>query len=413
MNLVDIIIPTYNNRQYLEPCIYSILKYRSSENIFHIYIVNNGHPESCRQFYGHNNITVLETGGENYGWMRAINYGIKNSKADFVCMMNDDTFIPQSSIMWLNVLLQNFLDPKVGGVGPTSNVVMGLQNIFANTTLNTFTTKFLIGFCVLYRRKAIEDVGLLDEGLPGGDDFDYAIRMTDKGWKLIINRNVFVYHHGFQTGNRLFGGSDRKGGWNSEHYTSTVNTAIIKKHGLKKWYELMRGAVVEPSVKYTTKTDSEEKIIRKRIRGKKVVEVGVGGKKTVKNSIGIDMIPKGDEIDTLNRIASVADIVADVSQPLPIKDNSVDCIIARHILEHVSDPIRTLIQWKDKLKKNGQIIIAVPNNRLIRSIPMNIEHQHGWTPESMKTLLEFSGFKIEEQVDSRNNVSFITFATKL
>lgn len=141
------------------------------------------------------------------------------------------------------------------------------------------------------------------------------------------------------------------------------------------------------------------------------LDLGCGGNKTIESAIGIDMIPNDEVINTLTgKTKSVADINADVSQPLP--KNDVDVIIARHILEHLMDTVQVLKQWKDALKKGGKLIIAVPNNGRILSIPMNYEHCHGWNPESMWHMLEVIGFKVIEQIDPENGVSFITVATK-
>jgi ubiquinone/menaquinone biosynthesis C-methylase UbiE len=109
----------------------------------------------------------------------------------------------------------------------------------------------------------------------------------------------------------------------------------------------------------------------------------------------------------------VADVNHDVSKPLPFEQESVDCVIARHVLEHLFDPITVLKQWTEVLKPGGKIMIAVPLGDRINSIPMNIEHVHAWDMASMKTLLETVGLKVTEQLDSMNGVSFITIAEKI
>jgi hypothetical protein len=309
--------------------------------------------------------------------------------------------------------LADFKDEKVGAVGPSSNVVMGMQNTFAYPMLNKFTTTFLIGFFMILRRSALDEVGGVDDTLPGGDDLDISIRLRDKGYKLICNRDVFIYHHGFKTGNRLHGTPDIGGGWNSYEMYEATNTALIKKHGFKKWRDCIMGAYRLPSVKMIDNSDIEAEIIRGKIKGEVILEMGCGDKKTVPNAVGIDLVKKDEVIDSLvGTRKSVADVEFDISQPLPFEDNYADTIIARHILEHMIDPIQVLKQWMVVLKQGGRIIIAVPNEDGVLSIPMNIEHKHAWTPPAIQSLVETVGLKVLEQIDCKNNISFVTVCEK-
>jgi GT2 family glycosyltransferase len=411
MHTLDIIIPTFNNYQYLSATLQSVLSNKTAANLFHIYVVNNGHENSC-DWIDNDAVTVFNS-GENLGWEGALKYALPKTSAPFVLFLNDDIHIPPTSKMWLNKMLQHFLAPEVGAVGPSSNVVMGLQNIFTPTLLNIFTTKYLIGFCFLTRREAILKAGGIDDTLPGGDDLDMSIRLRKAGYKLIADKEVFVYHHGFKTGTRVYGDEQRKNGWNSFEHLEKTNHALIKKHGFIEWWETIKGGYTLPSIEHTTASDTEGAFIRERIKGEVILDLGCAGNKTVPNAIGVDMIPKDEAVDTLNGQISQADVVADVSQPLPFEENSVDTIIARHILEHLMDSVTVLSHWRTLLREKGRLIIAVPNNAVHLTIPMNVEHVHGFSPQSLKTLLEVCGFKVVEQLDGGNTISFITIAEKI
>lgn len=408
---LDIIIPTFNNYEYLQPCLDSILRNKTSVGLFHIYVVNNGHKNSC-DWINNQDITVFNT-GLNLGWEGALKYALEKTSSPYVLFLNDDTLIPLASNMWINQLLQHFTSDEVGAVGPSSNVVMGLQNIFNQTEINVFTTKYLIGFCLMVKREAIMKAGGIDTSLPGGDDLDLSIRLRDTGYKLIVDKNVFVYHHGFKTGTRVAGDAQKMNGWNSFEMTEKTNHALIRKHGFKKWWDCIKGGFALPSIVYTPTHDSEGDIIRKYIIGKKILDLGCGGNKTVPNAIGVDMIAKNDFIETLVNTVSSADVNADITKPLPFAKGSIDTIIARHIVEHLMDSVTILGHWRTLLKKKGRLIIAVPNNAIHKSIPMNIEHVHGFNPVSMKSLLEVCGFRVIKQLDGGNTISFITIAEKV
>lgn len=410
MHTLEIIIPTYNNYEYLAPCLQSIVSQNVTHGMTHVTVINNGHKNSC-DWIDNPMVTIISP-GKNLGWEGGLKLGLEKTKAPFVMFLNDDTHIPVSHNLWTNRLLQHFIDPKVGAVGPSSNVVMGLQNIFQNITAHVFPTKYLIGFCMLVRREAVEKAGGIDCSLPGGDDIDLSIRLRQAGYKLICDRGSFVYHHGFKTGTRVAGEANRRNGWNSYEMLEKTNHALIKKHGFKVWVDTImknNSPLIEPA----EPSDSEGDIIRKHIKGDVVLDLGCAGNKTTPDAIGIDVVPKDEIVETLTGQVSEADVTADISQPLPFDANSVDTIIARHILEHLIDSVTVLRHWCDLLREKGRLIIAVPHNGRLLSIPMNVEHVCGYTPQSLKSLLEVCGFKVIKQMDGDNGISFITVCEKL
>jgi SAM-dependent methyltransferase len=82
----------------------------------------------------------------------------------------------------------------------------------------------------------------------------------------------------------------------------------------------------------------------------RVLDLGCGVNKC-KNAIGIDI-----DLD------SSADILADLTQKhLPIKDNSVDMVIAKSVLEHISDTLGIFAEVHRILKPGGRFRAYVPN----------------------------------------------------
>lgn len=409
--IVSIIIPTWNNYNYITSCLNSLLSTNFVPGQMKIYVVNNGNLDSCNFIdKNHPYIKLINT-GENLGWEGGLKAGLKEAKGEFIMFLNDDTFIPLCSHYWLTKLLNHFNDPTIGAVGPASNVVMGAQNIFATSEPQMKFVNYLIGFCVLFRRSTLEEIGGVDDTLPGGDDLDYSIRLRDKGYKLVADRTVFVYHHGFKTGERIHGTSEKAFGWNSMEFTDRTNNAIIKKHGFRKWFDTLYKT---PEFQTPAKTDTEGDAIRDVI-GKEgsVLDIGCGATKTVERAIGVDMIPKGIEIDTLNHVLSVADVVADVSKPLPFDNENFDFVVARHIIEHMLDPIEAIQNWLKVVKKGGKLIIATPDENKITSMIVNIEHKHTWNPLAFTNMLKAMGNHVIECIDPDNGISFITIIEKV
>ncbi len=227
MNDIDVIIPTFNLPGYLIPCVQSILKNGDTDSLNQIIVVNNGTPESLKDLQPDPKVRVLQQ-DKNLGWEGGLKMGLNISTAPFVVFMNDDTFIPRSSRAWLNTMLSRFKDAKIAAVGPTSNVVMGGQAMGSYFDGDLVEAPFLVGFCVMLRRDALDLVGGVDDTLPNhGDDIDFSIRLRKAGFMLLIDRTVFVFHHGFKTGERLHGAY-----WNSMDMQDRTNHSLMRKHGL-------------------------------------------------------------------------------------------------------------------------------------------------------------------------------------
>jgi len=401
---LDIILPTYDNVEQLIQCLQSMMKTQSVYP-FRILVVNNGKHDLEQILPKHEKIVILKP-KENLGWEGGLKFGLEQSISKYVMFANDDIYIPTGQVHWISNMIRHMeLYPWVAAVGPSSNTVMGTQNIWSEpTNINSFYTTFLIGFCMLVSRRHLDHVGGVDDSLPGGDDLDLSIRFRKAGFALVCDKSVFVYHHGFQTGNRVYGDSSVIGGWNSQQMTDKTNKALIQKHGFMAWWELFRPAENEARMAEAQK-DKEGEVVKRYIKGGVIVEMGVGGKYTVEPSIGIDIYKKGEYIDTINQV-SVADIQADVQWELPIEDETIDTIIARHILEHCIDPVTTLSVWKRKLKKGGRLIISVPDESYVDSIPMNPEHVHAFTVDSLKALGEVLGLTYVGHKQKYNGVSF-------
>lgn len=404
--LFSIIIPTWNNLDDLVPCVNSICRTGVLSGLGELIIVNNGDFPLTEQFKHLTNVKVLDV-GENLGWEKGLLKGLEHTNAPYICFQNDDTIIPPANRNFYNQLLYPFRDPDVAAVGPNTTVAAGRHSIFSkNTALGIEEVSYLIFFTVMLDRKAYDLAGGIDVSAPGGDDLDLSIRLRKLGKKLVINSEAFLIHHGFRSGSRLRGDHTKFNGWNSPEMKDTTNQWLIQKHGFRTFTETQWGVIQKRESNFIP--DSEGNAIRLVVeKGATVIELGCGGQKTIPESIGIDRVPRGTLIPHVGQV-SVADIVQDVDKPLPEElKGKHDVVIARHILEHCVDTIATIKEWGSLLKEGGKLIIAVPNENIAKSIPMNPEHVHAFTPDSLKAIMELCGFSFVEWIDPLNGVSFI------
>lgn len=402
MSLISIILPTFNNMDYLVPCVNSIVLHHTTPGLYEVIIINNGDKGSIPEIH-HDNVRVIEA-GKNLGWEGGLKLGLEHSKNPFVVFMNDDTYIPASSRPWLLQMMRHFKNPKVAAVGPSSNCVMGLQNAFIHSQGGTISpVNFLIGFCMMVRREALDKVGGVDDSLPyHGDDLDLSIRFRKAGYTMICDKDVFVYHHGFKTGQREFGSA-----WNSVEMTEKTNMHLIKKHGLKEFWTTINQTM--PMIQDTLPKgpDLEGDLIRQYIGEGDVLELGCGGNKTVPHSVGVDIVMQGDLIPDLVATKSVADVQADISKTLPFPQESYDVIVARHILEHIVDTVDVVKDWHRVLRHGGKVIVAVPDEDLAHTIPMDFQHVRAFNSKSLKNQMESLGFKTVAIEDPKNGMSTV------
>lgn len=88
---VSIIIPNYNGIEYLENCLRS-LKAQENQSEMEIIVVDNGSTDGSNDLVRRKfpEIPLLQL-RENYGFCKAVNIGIKASKAPYVILLNNDT----------------------------------------------------------------------------------------------------------------------------------------------------------------------------------------------------------------------------------------------------------------------------------------------------------------------------------
>jgi len=413
--LLTIAIPTFNNFDQVRDCLFTLTRY--VEYPYKIVVVNNGDAldangnsfeESLLKYIRYPALEVI-TPGTNLGWQKAINkVFLEHCDTEFFCCMNDDlVFIPYQDA-FLRTLMCYFRFAEVGAVGPSTNFVMGSQNIFFHQFPMAFETALLIGFLMVIRSKAFSEVGGLDDGLIGGDDLDLSINLRKAGYKLLVDRSCYVHHIGAQTGPRV-----AVGYWNSTEHVDLSNNTLIRKHGIKWWHETMKPKI-DLFVPVTQTSDEEGDVIREWVKDLETgIDVGCGANKTVEGSLGYDQdFPGNLGIAGGRKIGECeADIVGEASD-LPFEDDSQDYLIARHLFEHILDPIKLLEEWYRVLRPSGVLVVACPDQDVCSTILMDFSHLHAYNPESLSAVLITCGFHVDQVELIRPGFSFVIKARK-
>ena len=382
--LLTVQIPTYRNVRQLGDTLASLVTHTEYPMI--IRVINNDpvsspHVNELVKQLDVDNIEIIEAGG-NKGWMGAHNLALPKCETPYVCLLNDDVvFLPYQREFWRK-LCSWLMRPNVGAVGPSSNFVMGSQNLWNINHPYAFETTLLIGFCVVMKTELIKELGGLDETLPGGDDFDWSIRIRDAGYRLLVDRSAFLFHIGQQTGRRVHGNH-----WDSPvHQENTIN-ALVRKHGVKKWYDTQQSKVFIFGQELDGKNEEDVWMdrIAKSVEGKMGLNLGVGSRAIA--GYGLDIAKKGERGAGGRKYEGADPEVTGDASKLPVADNSLDYIIAAHLFEHLLNPIPVLLEWKRVLKPGGILYAVVPEHGKLDTMLIDYTHVHAYTPESLQDLL--------------------------
>ena len=256
----DIIIPVWNAVEHTRDCLNSILA--KTDYPYRLIIVDNASDVKTGAFLDRlaedSKITLIRN-EKNVGFIKAVNQGLRNSDAPYVCVINNDTVVTQGWLSEAMRIMEN--NPDIGLLNPASNN-LGIcapkgQNLddFAQS-LSSQNGKFIemgaaIGFCMFIRRDIVNKIGYFDEiyGMGNFEDTDYSRRAVLIGYKCAMAKGSYVYHKGsasfkqlkdfdrdFKRNKEIF---HKK--WGSPKRVLYIVSGILGGLLLKNAYELARG----------------------------------------------------------------------------------------------------------------------------------------------------------------------------
>jgi len=213
----DLVLLSWNNLALLKRCVESLMCCTHIHS--RLIIVDNGSTEDgLREF-----LTTLKASNSmevkvifnslNEGFARGMNKGMRESRAPYVCILNNDIIVTDG---WLGEMLKVAKGaPSIGIVNPSSNnfglsfgIGTSLEE-FAKTLTNHsgrwVEMNACVGFCMLIKREVIERIGFLDEeyGYAYFEDTDYSRRAQAVGYRCVMARGSYVYHEEGRSGKFL------------------------------------------------------------------------------------------------------------------------------------------------------------------------------------------------------------------
>ncbi len=231
--LVSINLLTYNAGQYLESCLASVFK--QSYPRLEILIIDNqstdGTIDYLKGLKERANLRIIFN-QKNLGFAAGHNQGIRESRGDFVCCLNQDAVLDKDFIQ--NAVQELVKDNKIGAL-QGKLLRWNIGNLSLGQSMADYRVSYIIdttgliflknrrivnrgqgeieqgqfekkeevfgadGAAPVYRRQALVDVGINDEYFDEDffcykEDVDLAWRLRLAGWKTIYQPACLAWH---------------------------------------------------------------------------------------------------------------------------------------------------------------------------------------------------------------------------
>ena len=208
------VIPAYNAAEFINETVDSVLAQTFSD--FEVIVVNDGSPdtEALEQALERYPSKLRYIKQANQGAAAARNTGIKAARGELVAFLDaDDTWLPEFLKKQCDLLQRThadfvYADALLTGNSPLAGrTFMQVQpsrgEVTAASLLSVRVT--VLTSAVLARKEPIIAVGLFDETLRRGHDFELWLRLAKQGIRFAYQREVLAHHRILETG--LSGGT--------------------------------------------------------------------------------------------------------------------------------------------------------------------------------------------------------------
>ena len=227
--ILSIIIVHYKTRELTLQCLRSIREFRP-HSPYEVLLIDNGSQDGIREALTEEfpEVRLIET-GRNDGFSQANNLGIVNARGKYLLLLNSDTKILEPVFDRLVQAMDS--RPDVGCIGPQHVGSDGRHQVSYGKFPDLFTeilrkivdyrialndlnirghlrevcsleqeVEWLSGSCLLLRREALRQVGLLDESFfMYFEDTDLCKRIRDLGWKIVFCPMSKILHYSGQS----------------------------------------------------------------------------------------------------------------------------------------------------------------------------------------------------------------------
>ena len=196
--LVSVIIPTYNRETLIRKAIDSVLAqtYRQWE----IVVVDDGSEDNTKDVVlSYKNENIFYIYQENRGIAAARNTGIKNSRGSFIAFLDSDDYWRPNK---LEKQMKLFFEHPEYGMVASQCASIRTDGTFRKRNRrgksgwvleDLFKANFIRTSSAIVKRECLDKVGLFDETLKEGEEYDLWLRIASKYPIGFVNEPLAVY----------------------------------------------------------------------------------------------------------------------------------------------------------------------------------------------------------------------------
>ncbi len=210
---ISVIIPNWNGAHHLPECLESLGQQTFKD--FETLLVDNGSSDGSLELLARDFpwVRVIER-GDNGGFSKAVNDGIRNSTSAYVVLLNNDTRADPDWLATLHAGMETYSDASLGasrmllydpphavdsaGDGYSLTAGAGYNLAAGEPAASADQDAWVFGACAgaaIYRRALFDDIGLFDEDFfLVFEDVDLDLRAQVAGHRCIYLANAIVYH---------------------------------------------------------------------------------------------------------------------------------------------------------------------------------------------------------------------------
>jgi GT2 family glycosyltransferase len=266
MKKCDVIIPVYKSPEWVKLCVYSLFKNTNNAVLNTVYLINDCDDkltENCLKNLTkkYDKIKILKN-EKNLGFIKTTNKGLRESKSDYVLLLNTDCIIAENTISKLISHVEK--NNKIGLICPISsnaaNLTLDMYDGFSFMQMDKllerkfsgmcFDACTVVGNCLLITKDCLKKTGYLDEayGTGYGEETDYQFKAMEKGFEAKVAIDTYVFHKSEVS----FGTSVEK------QARLKKNRDLFFSRWGNKYSELMKKYVNNDPIKYINSHISEE-----------------------------------------------------------------------------------------------------------------------------------------------------------
>jgi glycosyltransferase involved in cell wall biosynthesis len=208
-DLISVVVPAFNVASYISEALDSV--FTQTYPSYEVIVINDGSPDTpeleqqLERFRGR--IVYLKQ--ENHGAAAARNAGLEVARGNLVAFLDaDDRWLPtfleeQFRVLEVNRADLVYSDGLLVGDSPLAGkTFMATAPSRGKVTSESLLTAkvSILTSAVLARKKPILEVGLFDERIRRGQDFDLWLRLVKHGVRVTYHRKVLVHHRILESG---------------------------------------------------------------------------------------------------------------------------------------------------------------------------------------------------------------------